>query len=70
MAKGRRTRSEKEKAVYRWEKAETKTRVVEEKREVAEFGYLSKNYIRKDLLKSVVASLVIIAVEIYLSRVL
>lgn len=61
MPKARKTREEKERAAYRLQgfKLQASERAVEKDQE--EFGYLSSKYVVKDLTKTVIFSVIIVA---------
>lgn len=70
MAKKRKTKAEKVASTYRLKSIHIKT---EERRKVRDsdvFAYLSSDYVKKDLLRTVGFSTLIIVVELYLSSVL
>lgn len=60
MAKKRKTKEEKVKAAYRLQNFQLKVEESQQKREVKEFGYLSKEYVKKDLTKTVVYTAVVV----------
>lgn len=70
MVKKRKTRSEKVASTYRLRSVLIKTTERRKKRDIEEFAYLSSSYVKKDLLKTVGFSVLIIIVELYLSTVL
>lgn len=61
MAK-RKTREEKKKAAYRLQNFSLEVQGSQSKKDIQEFGYLAKEYIRQDLTKSVLYSVVIISI--------
>ncbi len=63
MAK-KKTREEKIKSAYRLQNFKLRVGEVQARRDVQEFGYLSKEYVRKDLTKTVIFSLVIVVLLI------
>lgn len=60
MPKKRKTREEKIKGAYRLSNLKIKVEESQNRRDVQEFGYLSKDYIRKDLTKTVVYTVVVV----------
>lgn len=60
MAKKRKTREEKIRSAYRLENFRLKAQEVRERKDVNEFEYLSSRYVRKDLLKTVILSAIMI----------
>lgn len=59
MAK-KKTREEKIKSQYRLQNFKLKIEEVQARKDVQEFGYLSKEYVRKDLTKTLVYSAVVV----------
>lgn len=70
MAKKRRTREEKIKTSYRLKDFSLNVKEIREKRDFEGFGYLSSSFVKKDLIKTMVFSLVIVGIELYLASVL
>jgi hypothetical protein len=70
MPKKRKTKEEKIKSGYRLENFKLNAEVREVRKEVEEFGYLDKNYVRRDLTRTIIFSLVIVglllAAKLYL----
>lgn len=60
MPKKIKTREEKIRSSYRLQDFKLKIAEVQARRDVAEFGYLSKEFVRKDLTKTVLYSAIII----------
>lgn len=68
MAKKRKTREEKVKSAYRLANFKLKLEEQVERRDVAEFSYLSREYIGRDLAKTVVYSVVIVTLLLAAKR--
>lgn len=68
--KKRKTREQKAKTQYRLQEFTIKAGKVKDRKDLQAFGYLSSDYIKGDLKKTVAYSFLIIAVELYLARVL
>lgn len=60
MPKKRKTREEKIKSGYRLQNFKLKLEENREKKDQEEFGYLAKDYVRKDLTKTMIYSLIVI----------
>lgn len=60
MPKTRKTREEKIKSAYRLANFRLNVEAVKEKKDANEFGYLSREYVKKDLIKTVIYSGVIV----------
>lgn len=67
MAK-RKTREEKVKSTYRLQNFKLQVAEVEARKDVQEFGYLSKEYVRKDLTRTVAYSAVIVTLLFLATR--
>lgn len=61
MPKKDKTREEKVKSSYRLQDFKLKVAEVQARRDATEFGYLSKEFVRKDLTKTIIFSLVIVS---------
>jgi len=60
MPKKRKTKEEKIKSGYRLEGFKLQVEESQKRRDVQEFGYLSKEYVRKDLTKTVLYTMVVV----------
>jgi len=64
MAKKKKTREEKIRSGYRLENFRLKLGETQAKKDVEEFGYLKKDFVKKDLTKTVVFSVLIVVLLI------
>lgn len=64
MPKKRKTREEKIRSAYRLDNFQLKAEETRERRDVDEFGYLSIGYIKRDLAKTLLLSVVIVGLLI------
>lgn len=64
MPKKRKTKEEKVKSGYRLENFKLQVTETSARRDVQEFAYLGKDYVRKDLTKTFVFSLIIVGLLI------
>lgn len=60
MVKKKKTKAEKVRSGYRLQNFRLKAEEQMERKEAQEFGYLSKEYVKKDLTKTILFSLVIV----------
>lgn len=67
MPKKNKTRAQKINSSYRLKDFSINVKEVRKRKEVEGFGYLSSEFVRKDLTKTVVLSLLIIGIELYLA---
>lgn len=68
MPKKRKTKEEKVKAAYRLQNFELKVEESKRRREQQDFGYLSKKYVKQDLVKTLVYTLIIVGLLIVAQR--
>lgn len=68
MPKKRKTKEEKVKSGYRLENFKLHVAESAARRDTQEFAYLSKDYVKKDLTKTVVFSLVIVSLLLFAKK--
>lgn len=68
MPKKKKTREEKVKSSYRLHNFTLEIQDVQARKDVQEFGYLSKEFVRKDLTKTITYSFVIIGLLLAAKR--
>lgn len=64
----KKTREEKIRSAYRLQNFRLKVEDSRTKKDVEEFGYLSKTYVRKDLMKTVIFSVIILTLLLLSKR--
>ena len=69
MPKKKKTRAEKIQSSYRLKDFSVNVKEVRKRKEIEGFGYLSSEFVRKDLLKTVALSILIVGIELYLASV-
>lgn len=66
--KKRKTRDQKIKASYRLQDFSINVEDTRKKKEIQGFGYLGVEFVKRDLLKTVIFSIMIVGLELYLAN--